>query len=137
MICPKCQVSECWDNRQSIKYPWKPGKPIFACRDKVCGWKGDDALSGAPAPVAVAQAREPLSLYAERPVPAPVVPAVAPFSVTAAALADKWWTIFDQNWLRFKAREKELQVYGEQIPVDFTAFKEITTAQFIESNKHG
>lgn len=34
MICPKCNTSEMWDNRQSKR---NPKQPDYKCKDKDCG----------------------------------------------------------------------------------------------------
>lgn len=52
--CPKCQGAM-WDQKNG-KFPWKPGTPIFKCRDKECATNGGvtwEPKNGAP-PVAKA-----------------------------------------------------------------------------------
>lgn len=37
--CPKCNKSEVWDNRGKIaSNEFGPKSPLFACKDKACGW---------------------------------------------------------------------------------------------------
>jgi len=57
--CPKCG-GPCWDQKNGL-FPWKPGTPIFKCKDKECSTNGGVIWEpkGGAAPVATGRSGVP------------------------------------------------------------------------------